>query len=66
MVEINHDYYPDDVAMAICKLAHEDDVNACEDAIYHIKDIAENPFNAEYFRTFYNMLVKITENHIYD
>lgn len=71
MTKINYDYYPDEIAECICKLAYVDDPNgeiqkSCEDAIYHMKNIAENPFNSEFFRTFYNILVAVTEKHIYD
>ena len=30
-----------------------------ENAIYHLKAIAQNEYNADYFRTFYNILQRI-------
>lgn len=34
-------------------------INDLENALYHIKTIAQNEHNQEYFRTFYNILQRI-------
>lgn len=38
------------------------DREAIEDAVYYIKACAENPYNFDYFRAFYNLLQTINEN----
>lgn len=39
----------------------EEQIPEIEKALYHLKAIAENKYNDEYFRTFLRMLIKITE-----
>lgn len=34
-------------------------LNDLENAIYYIKSVAQNEYNADYFRTFYNILQRI-------
>lgn len=59
----NIEYYPEEIAETLCGLAYEYPeekvVKDCEDAIAYIKTIAENPYNNEYFRTFYKVLDKM-------
>lgn len=57
-------YYPDDIAAVLCKLAEMEDpdtVHYCENALYNIKVVANNEFNADYWRTFWQILEKIAE-----
>ena len=35
-----------------------------EEAIYQLKAIASNEYNSDYYRTFWNVLQKITDYHI--
>lgn len=37
----------------------ENIINELENALYYIKTIAQNEYNQEYFRTFYNILQRI-------
>lgn len=63
------EYYPDDIANALFDLAGieptADLFEKLENAIYHFKCIAENPYNNDYFRTFYKILEKMTDKHLY-
>ena len=56
--------YPDEISEALCKLANtvgkEDD---CKEALYHLKAIAENKYNNDYFRTLYRVLEAITDSY---
>lgn len=38
------------------------DREAIVDAVYYIKACAENPYNHDFFRAFYNLLQTINEN----
>ena len=63
--------YADDIAAHLLALAFPDAEDAenlpefkqMENAIYDLYCTAQNPYNADYFRTLYRMLEKITENH---
>ena len=34
-----------------------------EDGVYYLNSICDNPYNKDYFRTFYQVLANITETH---
>lgn len=63
--------YADDIAAHLLALAitdAEEPQNLAEyadliDALEWFKSAAQNPYNARYFRVFYNVLEKITDNH---
>lgn len=63
-----YDYYgSEDIARVICKLSgNEDDETTykeCEEAIYDLKCICENPYNRNCYRTLWNTLQQLTEKH---
>ena len=54
------EFNPEYVAETLCKMAMlENNIKETEKALYHIKAIAENPYNDEYFRTFIKVLDSI-------
>jgi len=59
------DYYPDEIAETLCKLAFEypgdDTIHEVEEALYQLKATAENPYNRDYYRILYRVLEKIAE-----
>lgn len=64
--QINEASYYDcnDIAEKLLDLAGLDDSNgelgkALLDALHQIKAIAENPYNSDYYRVLYNVLLKI-------
>lgn len=63
------EYYPDDIANTLFDLAGIEPTatyfEKLENAIYHFKCIAENSCNDECYRTFYRILEKITDKHLY-
>ena len=72
-MEIRKDYFPEEIARALVCLSSisenmtENDekstVEACENALYQLMAIAENPYNSDFFRTMWNVLEAITEQH---
>lgn len=40
----------------------EKEVKEIENALYYIKSCAQNEYNADYFRTFYNAILTMFEN----
>ena len=72
MAEIRKDYYPEEIAMALCELADQEfnsldeygeiDGKCVEvrDALYHLMAVAENPYNKDHFRTLWDVLQDIT------
>ncbi len=55
-----------DIAQILCDAAgtkDKQDFEDIENALFHIKTIAENDFNCDYWRTFYNSLLTIAENY---
>ncbi len=60
-----HDqYYPDDIAQALCKIVDvtsEAEINDCTEALYQLKAIAQNKYNSDYYRTLYAVLSKLME-----
>jgi hypothetical protein len=59
-------YYPDEIANVLCKIAFDypdkDTIKQCEDALYQLKAIAENPYNSDYYRTLYKVFETIANN----
>lgn len=62
--------FPDEIANKLFELAKDMDfqdyeeekkqiLSDLENALYYLKAIAENPYNNEYFRTFYRILENI-------
>lgn len=77
-MEIRKDYYPDDMAMALCFIANSDiekfdkktgeqnpKITEITNALYHLMATAENPYNNDYFRTLWETLQDITEKWDY-
>ena len=65
------EYYPDDIAEALCRLAGEDfpedydsrNESPYSEALYHLMAICENKYNNEYYRSFYRLLERVTAAH---
>ena len=60
-------YYDcEDMAIVLCELSSGDDtvnvetMKEVEEALYQLQAVAENEYNADYYRTFWNVLQKIT------
>lgn len=62
------DYCPDEIANTLCKIAFDhpdkDVAKQCEDALYQLKAITENPYNSDFYRTLYKVLEAVTHNSI--
>lgn len=73
MMEIRKDYYPEDIALALCSIADENFENFDEygeinpkvedlkDTLYDLMAICENKYNKDSFRTLWNTLQDISE-----
>ena len=70
MKEFNFEKYPQEITEKLFELSKDMDCmdyeeeeekikTDLENAIYYIKTICENEYNAEYFRTFYRILERI-------
>ena len=56
----------EDIACIICDAAgtkNKQDFEDIENALYYIKTIAENKYNSDFWRVFYNALLTIAENY---
>ena len=58
-------YDSEDMATVLCELSSGDDTVNVEtmkevEALYQLQAVAENEYNADYYRTFWNVLQKIT------
>lgn len=62
-----YEKYPQEISLKLYELQkdmdwmdYEEDkekiLNNLENALYHLKSLCENPYNNDYFRTFYNVL----------
>lgn len=66
-----YEVHPEDIAEKLTRLADfGNDTEAEEraksdilDAVYHLDAICQNEYNADYFRTFYNVLARVAENN---
>ena len=59
----NYYYDSKEIATVLCKLASKKDIETIKDveeALYQLQAVAENEYNADYYRTFWNVLQKIT------
>lgn len=57
-------YFPDEITTALCEYANITDKETydnCIGALFHLKVICENRYNAEYFRDMYRVLEKFVE-----
>ncbi|MEG1620627.1 MAG: hypothetical protein RR322_01825 [Oscillospiraceae bacterium] len=52
----------EEINATLCKLAKDDSFSKMdiENALYDLKAVAENEYNFDYWRTFYDILQKIT------
>lgn len=72
-MEIRKDYYPEDIALALCKMADKNFKDYDEygesnplaidvqDALYQLMAICENEHNFDYYRTLWDVLQNISE-----
>lgn len=67
MADFKKEIYPDEIAQTLCNLASENPdeqtVKDCEEAIYNLLAIAENPLNCDYYRTLYKVLEEIVKRN---
>lgn len=73
MMEIRKNYYPEDIALALCSIANPDfqnfdengelnhEVEEIRDAVYYLMAVAENQYNRECYRKLWDVLQNITE-----
>ena len=65
MADFKKEIYPDEIAQTLCNIASENPdeqtVKDCEEAIYQLAAIAENPYNSDYYRTLYRVLEEIAK-----
>lgn len=60
-------YGCEEIANVLCRLSSVVDAETVGDvteAVYHLQAIASNEYNSDYYRTFWNVLQKITDHHI--
>ena len=77
---INKTYYPDEISKALYYLCEGEDpteldaseyaqvengINDVEEILYRLMAEAENEYNDDSFRTFWNVMQKITERYDY-
>lgn len=69
MADFKKEIYPDEIAQTLCIIAsenpNEQTVKDCEEAIYQLAAIAENPYNSDYYRTLYRVLEEIAKRKDY-
>ena len=62
-------YDCEDIATVLCELSSGDGtvnmetMKEVEEALYQLQAVAENEYNADYYRTFWNVLQKITNDN---
>ena len=62
-------YDCENMATVLCELSSGDDtvnvetLKEVEEALYQLQAVAENEYNADYYRTFWNVLQKITNDN---
>ena len=60
-------YDGEDIVTVLCELSSGDGtvnmetMKEVEEALYQLQAVAENEYNADYYRTFWNVLQKITD-----
>ena len=66
-VEYLSRYSANEISKVLCELAMENPdagiIAECDEAIYYLKTIAENPYNKEHFRTLFRVLEILTHKH---
>lgn len=66
---MDYKYYPSEIAETLCMLAGAENSidegirNDCEEALYYLVAVAENPYNHESFRTMWKVLQQLAERH---
>ena len=66
-IKMDKYYDCEDIATVLCRLATETEtvnietLKEVEEFLYCLQAIAENEYNADYYRTFWNVLQKITD-----
>ena len=69
-IKLIDEKHPQEIAERLYELAQDMDwadyeeekeeiIKQLEDCSYYLKAVAQNPYNSEYFRTFYNILQRI-------
>lgn len=73
-MEIRKDYYPDEIAGALCRLADKDFeeydeygqensiMKSVGEALYQLMAVCENEYNSDYYRDLWDVLQNLTEN----
>ena len=70
MLKLENYYDCEEIAIVLSKLASGDNTTNVEtvkdliEVLYNLKTIANNEYNADYYRTFWNVLQKITNYNI--
>lgn len=70
MINMENYYDSEEIATVLCRLSTGNDIvdvdvmKDVEESIFHLKTIASNEYNSDYYRTFWNVLQKITDYHI--
>lgn len=70
MTNMEERYDCEEIATALCKLSSGDEIVDADvmrdltEALYQLQAIASNKYNADYYRTFWNMLQKIAGYYI--
>lgn len=64
---MNNTFYSDDIATCLCRLADIEPTGQTwkeiEEALFDLKCIAQNEHNKDSYRTLWNCLEEIAENH---
>lgn len=64
MADFKKEIYPDEIAQTLCNIASENPdeqtVKDCEEAIYQLAAIAENPYNNECWSVLWKVLQNLT------
>ena len=70
MLKLENYYDCEEIAIVLSKLASGDNTTNVEtvkdliEVLYNLEAIANNEYNADYYRTFWNVLQKITNYNI--
>jgi len=66
MSNMENYYDCEEIATVLCRLSNTTTETTKDliEAVYQIKTIARNEYNADCYRTFWNILQKITDCHI--
>lgn len=70
MANMENYYDCEEIATVLCRLSsgnatvNDETMKDTKEALYQLKAIASNEYNSDYYRTFWNVLQKITDYHI--